>query len=230
MAVRKVNSEVLEGNREKPTKVEKGKQLVIPPPKFKVAEFHIRGTAPLVMNRFSSREKDKIITTQEMGDHAKKKGKKKDPKDFEKAYENSKHMIGDKYCIPCTAMRIACVNACRLVGFHMTLAKMSIFVESDGNQQDMQPGFLITKGEPERLDMTVRISQGKTDVHARAAFPEWEAKPRIRFDSDQFALEDVTNLVMRVGIQVGLLEGRPFSSSSCGMGWGVFEIVGVRAN
>ena len=46
----------------------------------------------------------------------------------------------------------------------------------------------------------------------------------IRWDADQFTLDDVTNLLSRVGLQVGIGEGRPDSKNSAGMGWGLFEI------
>ena len=47
---------------------------------------------------------------------------------------------------------------------------------------------------------------------------------RVRFDADQFTLTDVANLLMRVGMQVGIGEGRPFSKNSNGMGWGLFDL------
>jgi len=53
----------------------------------------------------------------------------------------------------------------------------------------------------------------------------WEAQVRVRYDADQFTLEDLANLLARVGVQVGLGEGRPDSKSSAGMGWGTFMIV-----
>jgi len=33
-------------------------------------------------------------------------------------------------------------------------------------------------------------------------------------------------LLARVGMQVGIGEGRPDSKNSAGMGWGLFEVVG----
>jgi hypothetical protein len=41
---------------------------------------------------------------------------------------------------------------------------------------------------------------------------------------DQFTPEDVANLMARVGMQVGIGEGRPDSKNSAGMGWGLFKI------
>jgi hypothetical protein len=34
---------------------------------------------------------------------------------------------------------------------------------------------------------------------------------------------------MRVGIQVGICEGRPDSKNSAGMGWGTFKLVNSEA-
>jgi len=36
--------------------------------------------------------------------------------------------------------------------------------------------------------------------------------------------EDVVNLIARVGMQVGIGEGRPDSKASAGLGFGLFEI------
>jgi hypothetical protein len=115
------------------------------------------------------------------------------------------------------------ISACRTVGFKMTLAKLSVFVEADGfDKQDGTPLVKITKGEPKYCEHMVRIQQ-TVDVRARAMWNEgWEAELRIRFDADQFTLEDITNLLSRVGMQVGIGEGRPDSKSSSGMGWGTF--------
>jgi hypothetical protein len=60
----------------------------------------------------------------------------------------------------------------------------------------------------------------------RPLWRKWSADVRIRFDEDQFALIDVTNLLARAGVQVGIGEGRPNSRMSPGIGWGTFEIGG----
>jgi len=44
----------------------------------------------------------------------------------------------------------------------------------------------------------------------------------VNFDADQFTVQDVTNLMQRVGMQVGIGEGRPDSRDSAGLGWGTF--------
>jgi hypothetical protein len=59
-------------------------------------------------------------------------------------------------------------------------------------------------------------------------FP-WSANLRIRFDAGQFTYTDIANLLMRVGEQVGIGEGRHDSKKSGGMGWGTFRIVNGKS-
>jgi hypothetical protein len=68
------------------------------------------------------------------------------------------------------------------------------------------------------------VDTGQPYVTVRAAFHDWKARVRVRWDQDQFTLEDVANLLTRVGMQVGIGEGRPDSKNSAGMGWGLFAV------
>ena len=113
----------------------------------------------------------------------------------------------------------------------MTRAKLTIFILEDGYDY-LKPSrglTRITKGKPTKDITYVRLPKGPVDIRARALFaPGWELKLRVRWDADQFALSDVANLISRVGLQVGIGEGRPDSKDSAGMGWGLFEIVGSK--
>jgi len=51
----------------------------------------------------------------------------------------------------------------------------------------------------------------------------------IEFDLDMFSTSDIANLLSRVGRQVGIGAGRPFSKTSCGQDWGRFEVKGFEA-
>jgi len=73
--------------------------------------------------------------------------------------------------------------------------------------------------------MAVRNATGVADIRVRPMWREWGAHVRVKYDADQFTLTDVTNLMARVGMQVGIGEGRPDSKSSAGLGWGTFELV-----
>ena len=83
----------------------------------------------------------------------------------------------------------------------------------------------FSKGTPERHDAMVKLATGVCDITARPMWKEWEAQLRVKFDGDMFKLGDVTNLLSRVGAQVGIGAGRPYSSDSAGCGWGTFELV-----
>lgn len=202
------------------------RQVVISPPKFETATVRIVGTAPYVQHKFSAKARNTIIETQLLGSQA-KKGRKRDPKDFNAIYEGAMHKSREGWHgIPASAFRNALISACRIVGFKMTLAKLSLFVEADGfDPDDGTPLVKITKGEPKQHFAAARNDNGSTDIRCRPMWDEgWEARLRIRWDAEQFSATDVVNLLARVGQQVGVGEGRPDSRMSAGLGWGTFKI------
>ncbi len=203
----------------------KADTVVIQPLNEKTAEFRIRGNAPYVQNRFSAKARLVMRTTQEEGSKS-RKGKKKEPKNFQALYRDAMHKDVDGKCgIPAPSFRNAMISACRMCGFAMTRAKLSVFVQADAYDEDGTPLIHFTKGKPHYHESPVRI-QMTTDIRARAMWDAgWEAKVRVTFDADQFSLTDVANLLHRVGKQVGIGEGRPDSRTSCGMGWGTFEVL-----
>ena len=202
--------------------------VVISPPNFKTVTFCIQGTAPYVQNAFSNKAKEMMMAVQRAGSTAKKGRGKREPKDFQECYERAKHISDDGWCgIPAPAFRNAMVSACRICGFQMTKAKLCVFVEADGyDANEGTPLVKITKGEPKYHDQAVRLETGVIDIRPRPMWgPGWEADLRIRFDADMFTTSDIANLLMRVGQQVGIGEGRPDSKKSCGQGWGLFQHV-----
>lgn len=205
--------------------------LQIKAPDIRIATFEIYGTSPYVSNRFAA--KAAMMQTQREGS-TNTKGKAKKPKDFEANCEAAKHIaetdpqgnvLKTKWCgIPAPAFRNAMISACRLVGYKMTVAKLSFWVLGDGFDQDGQPLVKITKGEPVQHEAYVRNETGVCDIRARPMWKRWDATISIQYDAGQFKLEDVANLLMRAGMQVGVGEGRNDSKKSAGCGWGNFAI------
>lgn len=197
-------------------------QVVIKPANIQRAEFRIRGTSPLVQARFS--KKAEIMDKMAQGSSAKNK-KERAARDYEKEMKDAMHISAEGWQgLPAPAFRAAMISACRLVGYKMTIAKMSVFVEHDGvDALDGQP-LVKFEGTPELNTMHTRNATGVVDVRARPMWREWSAVVRIKYDADQFSLQDVTNLMQRVGMQVGIGEGRPDSRSSAGLGWGTFSL------
>jgi len=201
--------------------------LTISAPKFTTLAIEIEGAAPYMQCRFSQKAIGMMRDKMEAGSTAKSK-RAKEARDFEADYLGAMHVSDEGWAgIPAAAFRNACIDACRMVGYTMTRAKMSVFVEADGfDEVDGSPLVRITGGEPERSEMIVRIQQ-TTDIRPRPMWRKWGATVRIRYDEDQFTAEDVVNLLLRAGQQVGIGEGRPYSKTSNGLGFGLFKIKNV---
>ena len=199
--------------------------VVISAPNLKVAIFKIVGTAPYVQARFSQKAMHMMAEKMMAGSTA--KGKKvRSARDFDDDFEQAKHVSTEGWIgIPASAFRQAMISACRLVGFKMTLAKLSVFVEADGfDKVDGIPLIKLDGPPPKKCEMAVRNATGVADIRVRPMWESWGANVRIRYDADQFTVTDVSNLMHRVGMQVGIGEGRPDSKSSAGLGWGVFKL------
>lgn len=202
------------------------RSVIISPPKFETAAVTIRGTAPYCQNKFSEKAKNMIIETQLAGSQA-KKGKKREPKDFDAAYRGAMYLSREGWHgIPASAFRNAMISACRTVGFKMTLAKLSLFVEADGFDAEDGTPLVRIAGEPHQHTAPARNANGSVDIRVRPMWNEgWETTLRIRWDAEQFSATDVVNLLARVGQQIGIGEGRPDSRMSCGLGWGLFNVI-----
>jgi hypothetical protein len=207
--------------------LQKGKveTVVISPPNMQKAVLHIRGLSPYVQHKFSQKAQAQMEETQRAGTQARSR-KKREARDFESGYLAAQHISVEGWRgIPAPAFRNAMIDACRLVGFVMTKAKLSVFVEADG--YDASDGTPLVKiiGVPEIHKGWGRNANGTADLRWRPLWREWEANLPLRWDADQFSATDVFNLTARAGLQVGIGEGRPSSPNSFGLGWGLFEVL-----
>lgn len=210
------------------TMVQQVKQITIAAPNMKTLDIKIRGTAPLVQHRFSHKTTVEMLQKQQAGSTA--RGKKQHAKrDIEQDFIDATHIgDNDRYGIPAPAFRSAMISACRLVGFQMTKAKLSVFVQADSvDKEDGAPLVNLSResGDPELHQSAVRLATGVASIAIRPMWRKWSATVRVLWDGDQFTASDVVNLMARAGMQVGIGEGRPDSKKSNGMGWGTFEIL-----
>ena len=90
---------------------------------------------------------------------------------------------------------------------------------------DSAPLVRLTEGVAEEWIAPTRNATGVIDLRARPMYKTWAASLKIRYDAGMLSDADVTNLIARVGLQVGIGEGRPDSKMSAGLGYGLFEIV-----
>ena len=201
------------------------KNVTIKAPNFQIAEFEINGIAPLVIHRFSSKTKNEMKQKMETGKSASSK-KDREAKSTDDTYNESRYYSKEGWDgFHAGAIRSAMISACRLVNFKMTLAKLSVFVIQDGwDEKEPQMPLIRIYGKSVKQEDMARVETGQPYVTVRAAYHNWSSKVRIRWDADQFSVDDIFNLLHRVGLQVGIGEGRPDSKKSTGMGWGLFEV------
>lgn len=204
----------------------KDAKFVIAPPKMESATVTIVGTSQLVVHRFSEKTRRMLEAQMMEGSRAKNK-KTRDPRDFEDDYLRALYVAEEGwYGVPAPSFRNAFISACRVAGFPMTRAKLSIFVAADGyDREDKKPLVRITKGEPTPWQTIVRNESGVIDIRNRPRWEKgWEMVLRVSWDAEQFSATDVFNLIARAGLQVGVGEGRPDSPNSNGLGFGCWEL------
>lgn len=201
------------------------RELIIPAPMIKCAIFEIKGLAPLVIHRFSTKTKNQLKQKMEEGKSAGSR-KNREAKSTDQTFQEARYISNEGWDgFNASAIRNAMISACRLVSFKMTLAKMSVFVEPDGwDAAEPQIPLVRIYGEAVKQEDMARVETGQVYVTVRAAYHDWSARVKIRYDAGQFQLEDIAHLLTRVGLQVGIGEGRPDSRKTCGMGWGLFEV------
>lgn len=201
--------------------------LTIPAPNFKTITVEIEGTAPYMQARFSAKAMQAMKSKMEAGSTAASRKKRK-ARDFKADFKEAQYIsTGGWNGMPASAFRNASIRACKTVGFHMTNARMSIFIEAEGlDATDGTPLVKIIADPPEMSEMAVRNATGVADIRVRPMWREWKAILKVTFDRDQFTEQDVINLLMRAGMQVGVGEGRPFSKKSNGLGFGLFKVNG----
>lgn len=200
-------------------------EIFIPEPNMQDASFTIVGTAPLMIAKFSEKAKNKMEETQRAGSTARSK-KTRSRRDFEADMQAARHISTDGWDgLAAAAFRNAMIDACRAVGFQMTKGKLAVFILPDGFDRDEgTPLVRIVGEEPECSIMPVRNATGVVDLRARPMWRAWSMTVQVRYDADIFTLTDVSNLMMRVGVQVGVGEGRPYGKNGNGMGMGLFQI------
>lgn len=205
----------------------KGRLVAIEAPRIEALPLLIEGTAPLVIHRFSEKQKAIVAEGQKAG--STKRGKKvREPKDFEALYEAAKYRSPEGWLgMAAASFRSAMISACRTVDFPMVRAKLALFIRPDGfDEIDRIPLVRIYGDVHMWGPAPVRNASGVIDLRARPMWdPPWWVKLVVDYDSQMFTEKDVANLVARAGLQVGVGEGRPDSKQSNGMGFGLFRLI-----
>lgn len=183
---------------------------VIREPEITISEYGFYPDSPIIINKFSNTSLTKI-----RGDQQGWVKHKKSPKDVRRCYEEGTyyHPAGG-YGIPAIAIKQCLVNACRFTdGLPMVMMRGSIFVMHDND-----PVTQLVKLEGVRYcrEDVVRLGIGGTDLHYRPTFWPWKITVRIKHDVNVLPCDQLTSLITKAGIHVGLGDWRMLGKSGTG--------------
>jgi len=185
-----------------------------------IAEIEVRGTAPLIVHRWSEKARQMMLDAQQ--------GKKnpKQPKDPNVDFETSMYRFEDGgHGFPIMAFKSATVKGgARLFGkaVKMTELRQLCTFLSDGLCTDGTQLTRIISDAPIMREDMVRVGMGTADIRYRAEYRNWSAVLRIEYVPSVIDLSSVVALVDAGGTN-GIGEWRPEKSGS----YGTFEVVGA---
>lgn len=201
------------------------RNLIINPLNMRRVLFFVVGTAPMMQLAFGMKPRIKIQKKHEEGSTGKSK-RVREARNFDADLEQAIHYFSDgRIGFPASAIRNACISACRTADFKMTHAKQSVFAIAEGYAALDGTPLIEIHGGYKKTIMPVRNATGVADLRVRPMWQEWYSYITLEWDGDVFSTQDVVNLLMRAGAKVGIGEGRPDSKNSAGMGYGTFRIV-----
>lgn len=181
----------------------------------------IRGTTPLIVNRWSEKARQMMLDKQQTSARAKKA-----PKSPEDLFEASRYRLPDgRDGFPATGLKASIVHAGRLFeGITQVALKQTIIVLGDGNDDRGDALAVIEhEGEPLMREDTPRNANGVADLRYRAQYWPWSMTFKVRTIKGQFDEGSVLALVDAAGVG-GIGEWRPTSPKSATGTFGCFEV------
>lgn len=197
-------------------------------PNFQTVEVNIRGTAPLMIHKFSMKARKQIESKQTAKD--KVKGARA-PKDYAAEFNAARYVSKAGWDgFYAGSIRNAMIRAASYGGgLSMTQAKGLVFVVAEGfDADDGTPLVRILGGKAVHDTRPGRNDNGGIDMRNRPRYDNWSAHLKVSYDADLLSAQDVLNLLARAGESVGIGDGRPGSPNSNGCGFGTFQVEGVK--
>ncbi len=185
-----------------------------------IIEIPIVGVTPLIVQRWSEKSRQQMLTAQQTTAR-----QKKEPKDPEACYEASKYRLLDgRDGFPATAFKAAIVHAARLFeGVTQVSVKQSVLVLGDGQDDRGDQLIALSYDEVRMREDTPRNASGTPDLRYRAQYWPWRALLRVQVISSQFDEGSFFALVDAAGIG-GVGEWRPTSPKSATGSYGTFRV------
>ncbi len=174
----------------------------------------IRGTAPLVVHRFSEKAKLEML-------HA-TQGKKtpRQPKNPQAEYEAAFYRLKDgEPGFPSLAFKAATVGGARFYGKQITMTALKQLAFFTGEPGADGHYYVRIFGEPQMREDVVRVGRG-SDLRYRPQFTDWFAILTVTYVSSMLTRGSLLSLVDAGGLGVGVGEWRPEKGGD----FGTYEI------
>lgn len=183
-----------------------------------VMEVQVRGTAPLIVQRWTEKSKQMMLAAQQSTARI-----KKEAKDPVALFESSQYRFEDgRHGFPAAGFGAATRAAARYFeGVTLVMARTSLTVLGEGSQQ-LVP--LDIEEEPSMREDTPRNANGVADLRYRAQYWPWSATLHVRFAPQLISPESIVALVDAGGMG-GIGEWRPSSPKSLTGTYGTYEVV-----
>jgi hypothetical protein len=196
-------------------------------PNFQTVEVGIRGTAPLMVHKFSMKARNQIQAKQTSADKVKMA---RAPKDYKAEFNAARYVAKQGWDgVYAGSFRNSMIRAASYGGgLTMTQAKGLLFVVAEGFDKEDGTPLVRIKGKAIHDTRPARNDGGGIDMRNRPRYDVWSAKLKISYDADLLSAQDVLNLLARAGESVGIGDGRPSSPNSNGCGFGTFNVEGLR--
>jgi len=192
------------------------KEAMLKPLDIKNAVFNIRGTSPLIMNRFDEKAKQEMLEKQQ-----KKTKKPKEARDPEAEFKRSLYVLPDgRTAFPADSLKLAMLRGAKMLGMVMTDARSSFFVKGVYSERDGRE-LIPVNGNVQSREDVVKIGMGTSMLRYRGQVVDWSMEVSIRYNASMVSEEQLLNMLNAAGFGCGIGEWRP-ERDGC---FGTFEVV-----
>lgn len=191
-------------------------KIELRPIEIQIFNLKLVGTSPLIVHKFSEKNKKQIEDKQQ-----KKATIAKETRDPHAEYLACFYMIPGsshagspdaRYGFPASGFKNAAVDACSFIdGITKVLARGAFHVVSPGGLVEIKYADVSMRED------TVRIGMGALDLRYRPEFTGWSCELAIHYNASVLSPEQIVNLFNVAGFSVGIGEWRPQKDGSNGM-------------
>jgi hypothetical protein len=190
--------------KEAPPVEEPAPQIAIDKIKSETISVPIVGTSPLIVHRFSEKEKRKML------DNMQGRKSPKENKDPHAEYEAAFYRLKgqDGYGFPILAFKAATIGAARFYDKSVSMTALKQFLFFSGQPGEDGMGMAVIEGEPEMREDVVRVNRGGADLRYRPIFHEWTTSLTVTYVMSALTRMSVLSLIDAGGLGVGVGEWR----------------------